>query len=147
MRDGVADVSSLEDKVLDHIDERAWLELACELIPAGQPESENPLDPDQPSGREEGIAVLVADKLRQMGFAVEFAAKREGRPNVIGELCGVGHGSTLIVNDHLDTYPQATGAPGRRRMGIRFVPCVMPIGFTRVALRTHAEISPARSWR
>ena len=98
-------VSSVEDAILEPIDEKAWLDLACELIPAGQPESENPLDPDQPSGREEGIALLVADKLRDMDFAVELAAKREGRPNVIGELRGAGAGPTLIINDHLDTYP------------------------------------------
>lgn len=122
MRDGVADVFSLEDTVLDHIDEGAWLELACELIPAGQPESENPLDPDQPSGREEGIAVLIADKLRQMGFAVEFAAKREGRPNVIGELCGAGGGPTLIVNDHLDTYPAGDWSAWTKTNGHPFRP-------------------------
>ena len=54
---------------------------------------------------EEGAALLVADKLREMGFAVEMIAKRAGRPNVIGTLPGNDDGFTLILNDHLDTYP------------------------------------------
>jgi acetylornithine deacetylase len=100
-----AALTSTERRVLDAIDERAWLDLACELIPAGQPDAENPLDPDEPSGLEEGAALVVAGKLRAMGFEVELEAKREGRPNVIGTLRGAGDGPTLILNDHLDTYP------------------------------------------
>jgi len=97
--------SPKERQVLDRIDEEGWLDLACELIPAGQPEAENPLDPDEPSGREEGAALVVAEKLRAMGFEVELVAKREGRPNVIGTLRGSKNGPTVIINDHLDTYP------------------------------------------
>ena len=122
MRNGIGDVFSQEDTVLDHIDETAWLELASELIPAGQPESENPLDPDQPAGREEGIALLVADKLRQMKFAVELAANRDGRPNVIGELHGAGDGPTLIINDHLDTYPAGDWSAWTKTNGHPFRP-------------------------
>jgi acetylornithine deacetylase/succinyl-diaminopimelate desuccinylase-like protein len=95
----------IESRVLEGITEKAWLDLACELIPAGQPESENPLDPDQPSAREEGAALVVADKLRTLGFDVELVAKREGRPNVIGILFGADRGPSLMLNDHLDTYP------------------------------------------
>ena len=98
-------VCSAEAKVLEHIDERAWLHLTCELVPAGQPEAENPLDPEEGPAREEGAALIVATKLREMGFTVEMVAKREGRPNVIGTLPGKGVGQTLILNDHLDTYP------------------------------------------
>ena len=98
-------ISDLQARVIDGITEEAWLELTRELVPAGQPAAENPLDPDQPHGREEGIALVVADKLRRMGFDVTFAAKREGRPNVIGVLEGRGDGPSLILNDHLDTYP------------------------------------------
>ena len=68
-------LSTLEASVLDRITEEAWLELARELIPAGQPAAENPLDPDLPSGREEGVALVVAGKLRDMGFDVKLAAK------------------------------------------------------------------------
>jgi acetylornithine deacetylase/succinyl-diaminopimelate desuccinylase-like protein len=98
-------MSALEESVLASITEQVWLDLAHELIPAGQPSAENPLDPDQPSGREEDAAHVVADKLRAMGFDVTLAAKTEGRPNVIGVWAGSGDGPSLILNDHLDTYP------------------------------------------
>lgn len=98
-------MSALEQRVLASITEQAWIDLAQELIPAGQPAAENPLDPDLPSGREEGVASVVADKLRAMGFDVRLAAKTEGRPNVIGVWPGGGDGPSLILNDHLDTYP------------------------------------------
>jgi acetylornithine deacetylase len=81
------------------------LDLACELIPAGQPEAENPLDPDEAPGREEGAARLIGQKLTDMGFSVSFPTKREGRPNVVGVLDGPKDGRSLILNDHLDTYP------------------------------------------
>lgn len=73
-------LSDVERRVLSRITEQAWLELTCELVPAGQPDAENPLDPDQPSAREEGAALFIAKKLEKMGFAVELVAKREGRP-------------------------------------------------------------------
>lgn len=100
-----ATVSESERRVLDRITERAWLDLTCELVPAGQPEAENPIDPDEPPAREEAASLFVAEKLRAMGFAVEFRTKREGRPNVIGRLPGGAGGPSLILNDHLDTYP------------------------------------------
>jgi acetylornithine deacetylase/succinyl-diaminopimelate desuccinylase-like protein len=100
------DFSAIERQVIDLISEKAWLDLACELIPAGQPESENPLDPEDTAAREDGIALLIADKLRAMDFVVELKSKRDGRPNVIGVLSGgVGGAPSLILNDHLDTYP------------------------------------------
>jgi acetylornithine deacetylase/succinyl-diaminopimelate desuccinylase-like protein len=98
-------LSEVEAKVLNGITEQAWLDLTRELVPAGQPAAENPLDPDLPHGHEEGIAQVVADKLRTLGFDVSLAAKRIGRPNVIGVLAGRGDGPSLIINDHLDTYP------------------------------------------
>jgi len=99
------DLGAVERRVLERITEKSWLDLTCELVPAGQPEAENPLDPDEPAAREEGAAVVVADKLRAMGFHVDLVAKREGRPNVIGTLRGSGGGPSLMLNDHLDTYP------------------------------------------
>src|SRR5689334_18825586 len=99
------DLGDVERRVLDRITEQAWLDLTCELVPAGQPEAENPLDPDEPPAREEAVARLIADKLRHMGFAVDLVAKREGRPNVIGVLPGKSAGPSLLLNDHLDTYP------------------------------------------
>lgn len=98
-------LSAIERDVLSRITEKAWLDLTCELVPAGQPEAENPLDPDEPPAREEGAALVVAKKLEEMGFAVELVAKREGRPNVVGVLQGSRPGPSLMLNDHLDTYP------------------------------------------
>ena len=98
-------LTEVEQRVLDRITEKAWLDLTCELVPAGQPDAENPLDPDEPPAREEGAAIFIADKLRKMGFEVTLPTKREGRPNVIGILEGSVDGPSLILNDHLDTYP------------------------------------------
>lgn len=98
-------LSAPEARVLAAITEDDWLDLACRLIPAGQPEAENPLDPDEPPAREEGIARVVAEMLRDMDFSVDLVAKREGRPNVLGLLPGAGEGPSLLLNDHLDTYP------------------------------------------
>jgi acetylornithine deacetylase/succinyl-diaminopimelate desuccinylase-like protein len=98
-------LTEIERRVLDRITEKAWLDLTCELVPAGQPEAENPLDPDEAPAREEGAAIFIAGKLQEMGFAVTFPTKREGRPNVVGILKGAGDGPSLILNDHLDTYP------------------------------------------
>jgi acetylornithine deacetylase/succinyl-diaminopimelate desuccinylase-like protein len=93
------------------ITEQRWLALARALIVAGQPAAENPLDPDMPPGREQGISEVVAAKLAELGLEVELVAKRAGRPNVIGTLEGSASGPTLILNDHLDTYP--AGDPAR----------------------------------
>lgn len=34
-----ADLTAIERRVLDRITEKAWLDLTCELVPAGQPEA------------------------------------------------------------------------------------------------------------
>jgi acetylornithine deacetylase/succinyl-diaminopimelate desuccinylase-like protein len=99
-------------RVTAEITEQRWLALARALVIAGQPAAENPLDPDMPPGREEGISEIVAAKLASLGLAVELVSKRAGRPNVIGTLAGAApDGRTLILNDHLDTYP--AGDPAR----------------------------------
>lgn len=115
-------MSPRESTVLATITEDAWLTLARELIPAGQPRAENPLDPDMPHGHEEGIATLVAGKLRSYGLAVEMVAKRPGRPNVVGTLAGRGDGPCLILNDHLDTYPAGDPAKWTKTGGNPFNP-------------------------
>ncbi len=83
----------------------AWLKLTSELVICGQPTAENPLDPDQPSGSEEVIAKRVAHELERLGLEVEFFSKSPGRPNVVGTWRGSRPGPTLLLNDHLDTYP------------------------------------------
>ncbi|MBI3562000.1 MAG: M20/M25/M40 family metallo-hydrolase [Gammaproteobacteria bacterium] len=107
-------LTSLERNVISRINADSWFDLVRELIPAGQPAAENPLDPDMPSGKEQAIATVVAAKLQAMGLSVRLAAKQQGRPNVIGRLQGTSSEKTLIVNDHLDTYP--AGDPSRWTM-------------------------------
>lgn len=95
----------LESNVLARITEERWLKLAAELIRTGQPRSGNPLDPDMPGGEEEAIAMLTAGKLEALGMTVDIHAAVPGRPNVVGTLKGSGTGPSLMMNDHLDTYP------------------------------------------
>lgn len=98
-------MTALEEKVLARISEERWLKLAAELIRTGQPRSGNPLDPDLPGGEEEAIAMLTAGKLEALGMTVDIHAAVPGRPNVVGVLKGSGNGPSLMMNDHLDTYP------------------------------------------
>jgi acetylornithine deacetylase len=49
-----------------------------------------------------------------MGFSVETYAAEPHRPNVVGTLAGAADGPSLILNDHLDTYPVM--APERWKM-------------------------------
>lgn len=98
-------LSTLEERVLSRISEERWVKLAAELIRTGQPRSGNPLDPDMPGGEEEAIAMLTAGKLEALGMQVETYSAVQGRPNVVATLKGTGDGPSLMMNDHLDTYP------------------------------------------
>jgi acetylornithine deacetylase len=117
-------LSHLERTVCEAINETDWLELTSTMVVTGQPESENPLDPDMPSGSEEAIALFVAERLRGMGLEVELHAKQPRRPNVIGTLAGSGDGPVLIVNDHLDTYPAGDPAGWTETGGRPYNPTV-----------------------
>lgn len=92
-------------KILKGIKEEDCVKLLKELVPTGQPEAEDPLDPDMPGAREEEFSKFVAGKLEEMGFNVTMPAGCEGRPNVVGVIKGTEGKPTLILNDHLDTYP------------------------------------------
>jgi len=98
-------LSDLEARVLSGIAEERWLALATELIRTGQPRSGNPLDPDLPPAEEEAISMLVAGKLEAMGMQVSKHSAQPHRPNVLGVLRGREGAPSLILNDHLDTYP------------------------------------------
>lgn len=113
----------VEAAVLAAITEQRWLDLACELIPAGQPDAENPLDPDEPAAREEGAALFVGGKLEAMGFSVTLPTRRSGRPNVVGVLDGSDRAApSLILNDHLDTYPAGEWSAWTMTQGNPFRP-------------------------
>jgi formylaminopyrimidine deformylase len=98
-------LSDIEARVLSHITEERWLAHATELIRTGQPRSGNPLDPDLPAAEEEAISMLVAGKLEAMGMEVSKHSAQPHRPNVLGVLRGQKGSPSLILNDHLDTYP------------------------------------------
>ena len=100
-------LSELETRVLGRITEERWLKLAGELIRTGQPRSGNPLDPDLPGAEEEAIAMLIAGKLEALGMEVTTYEAVPHRPNVVGVLKGRSGGPSLMINDHLDTYPVA----------------------------------------
>ena len=98
-------LTDLEQRVIARVEESEWLDLTTEMVRTGQPLSVNPLDPDIPAGEEEAIAIYVAGKLEAMGFEVEKYESQPKRPNVVGRLKGKGNGPSLMLNDHLDTYP------------------------------------------
>jgi formylaminopyrimidine deformylase len=106
--------TELEERMLSLITEDRWLGLATELIRTGQPRSGNPLDPDLPPAEEEAIAMLVAGKLEAMGMKVSKHSAQPHRPNVLGILKGRRERPSLILNDHLDTYPVVE--PGKWHM-------------------------------
>jgi acetylornithine deacetylase len=103
--DATPRVTEFEADVLSRITEQRWLALASELICTGQPRSGNPLDPDLPPAEEEAISMLVAGKLEALGMRVSKHAAQPHRPNVVGVLKGREGTPSLILNDHLDTYP------------------------------------------
>jgi len=103
--DATPRVTEFEADVLSRITEERWLALATELIATGQPRSGNPLDPDLPPAEEEAISMLVAGKLEALGMSVSKHAAQPHRPNIVGVLKGREGAPSLILNDHLDTYP------------------------------------------
>jgi formylaminopyrimidine deformylase len=105
--DATPRVTEFEADVLSRITEERWLALATELISTGQPRSGNPLDPDLPPAEEEAISMLVAGKLEALGMRVSKHAAQPHRPNIVGVLEGREGAPSLILNDHLDTYPVA----------------------------------------
>lgn len=91
--------------------ERAELvHLAIELVAIGQPWCENSLDGPARPPEEERIARPIAGQLAQWGFDVELVGRSLTRPNVVARRT-FGPGPTIVLNDHLDTYP--SGPPSR----------------------------------
>jgi len=95
------------------VDRRELVELTTRLVAAGQPWCENSLDGPSRPPEEERIARPVGELLREWGFAVELVGRTPQRPNVVATK-RFGDGPTLMLNDHLDTYP--SGPPSRWRV-------------------------------
>lgn len=99
------DLSKLEEKILAEITEQKCVQLIKELVPISQPVCGNSIDPEAPVPCEENISKHVAAKLESLGLQVELVSAVEGRPNVVASWDDGMEGPTLILNDHLDTYP------------------------------------------
>jgi acetylornithine deacetylase len=95
------------------VDRRELVELTTRLVAAGQPWCENSLDGPSRPPEEERIARPVGELLREWGFTVELVGRTPQRPNVVATK-RFGDGPTLMLNDHLDTYP--SGPPSRWRV-------------------------------
>ncbi|KUI45755.1 hypothetical protein AU198_23125 [Mycobacterium sp. GA-1199] len=86
------------------------VELTETLVSAGQPWCENSLDGPARSPEETRIAEPVAALLTEWGFDVSLVGRHPTRQNVLATKV-FGPGPTLMLNDHLDTYP--SGPPSR----------------------------------
>lgn len=95
------------------VDRGELVELTTRLVAAGQPWCENSLDGPGRPPEEERIARPVAELLRDWGFTVTLVGRTPQRPNVLATK-RFGVGPTLMLNDHLDTYP--SGPPSRWRV-------------------------------
>ena len=143
---------SLQAFLIGCIDEQEWIDLTVEMVAIGQPNSTNPLDPDIPAGEEEAYALFVAGKLEAMGFKVKKYASQSKRPNIVGVLKGEGGGPSLMINDHLDTYPaveperwdKCDGDPFKATRSRR---PAMATGSMAAARRTPGPIWQPRCWR
>ena len=95
----------LRERIIASIKEEELIEFIKEIIRAGQPAAENPMDQSLPGGKEEGVSLVVAEKMRASGIDVQLHSEIAGRPNVVGIKKGSGGGPSLVLNDHLDTWP------------------------------------------
>ncbi|MEM9512740.1 MAG: M20 family metallopeptidase [Cyanobacteria bacterium P01_E01_bin.48] len=101
----VSEFTQLEDKVLAEITEERCLALIKAMVPVGQPVCGNSIDPEVPAGYEEDISNFIAAKLSTLDFQVEQVEALPGRPNVVATWDDGKEGISLILNDHMDTYP------------------------------------------
>ncbi|MEV6213491.1 M20 family metallopeptidase [Nocardia sp. NPDC051833] len=85
-------------------------ELVELLVPAGQPWCENSLDGPARPPEETRAAREIAPLLDELGFATRLVGRTTTRANLIATKV-FGPGPTLLLNDHLDTYP--SGPPSR----------------------------------
>ncbi len=84
--------SSLTGRILAHIDERALVEMCCDLV-----------NIPSPTGSELEMARYMRAAFEQMGLEVAWQEVEEGRANVLGRLTGSGNGRCLMFNGHMDT--------------------------------------------
>ncbi len=83
---------SLADRILAHIDERALVEMCCDVV-----------NIPSPTGSELEMASYMRAAFEQMGLQVAWQEVEEGRANVVGRFAGSGNGHCLMFNGHMDT--------------------------------------------
>lgn len=83
---------------------REAVDLLMALVPAGQPHCENSLDGPLQPPFETLAAVQIAPHLEQLGFETRLQGPLKERQSLVAER-RFGPGPTLLLNDHLDTYP------------------------------------------
>src|ERR1700752_677567 len=88
--------SSLADRILAHIDERALVEMCCDVVNIASP-----------TGSELEMASYMRVAFEQMGLEVAWQEVEEGRANVVGRWSGSGNGRCLMFNGQMD--PSNTG--------------------------------------
>lgn len=71
------------------------------------------------TGEEQPLAEYLGGQFEALGMRVKYQEVEEGRPNVIGELRGTGHGPTLMFCAHMDHFdtPEPTQVVGDRIYG------------------------------
>ena len=80
------------DKILQHIDEKEIVELACNLV-----------NIPSRTGNERAVGAFVRDWLRGFGIPSFLQEMGGDRVNVVGMIEGTGGGVSLQFNGHLDT--------------------------------------------
>lgn len=86
-------------KAETHVDESETVELLKRLVRIN---SVNPTLVEGAPGETE-IAECITDFMRGIGLETRVEEVEQGRPNVVGVLKGLGGGSTMMLNGHMDT--------------------------------------------
>jgi acetylornithine deacetylase/succinyl-diaminopimelate desuccinylase family protein len=117
---GLRPLSALEARVLDRVDASRdrLVDVLRALVGFATP---NP-----PGANEQEAQSFVAERLEELGMAVESFDVLPGRPNVVGRLPGEGGGRSVLFNGHIDvaelrtpaswTYPPFEGVTENGRM-------------------------------
>ncbi len=62
-----------------------------------------------PPGNEGPVAVMIAERLKELGLDIEILGPEPSRPSVLARLRGTGGGPTLLLNGHTDVQPAGGG--------------------------------------
>jgi acetylornithine deacetylase len=91
-------VNAIAQKVLDHVDEGAIVDLASELIRIPSFKTE-----------ETAVARWLADYFSVRGYQVDLQEVEPGRFQTVATMKGTGGGKSLMFNGHIDIDPIALG--------------------------------------